>query len=71
MPHSGLQLPRKPLRFKGAITSRFAKIGNNISAKGPPTNLGIGSSNPKQLYDTLLQSDNSIPRYGRGTSPMS
>jgi hypothetical protein len=42
---SGLQKQRKPLRFKGAITGRFARKGKAIRSAGPPTNLGVRSSN--------------------------
>jgi hypothetical protein len=41
----GLQLPRKPLGFKGRINGRFARKGRAVRPEGPPTNLGVRSSN--------------------------
>jgi hypothetical protein len=40
----GLQLARKPVRFKKAIRGRFARNLKAISGEGPPTNLGVRSS---------------------------
>lgn len=37
---SGLQMPCKPLRFKGAINGRFARKGKATRREGPATNLG-------------------------------
>jgi hypothetical protein len=37
---SGLQVPCKPLRFKGAINGRFARKGKATRREGPATNLG-------------------------------
>jgi hypothetical protein len=41
----GLQKPRKPLGFKSAIAGQFAGKGKTIRREGPPTNLGVRSSN--------------------------
>jgi hypothetical protein len=38
-------MPCKPLRFKGAINGRFARKGKATRREGPPTNLGVRSSN--------------------------
>jgi hypothetical protein len=45
MEHCGLQKPRKPLRFKSALTGRFAGKGKAINIEAPPMNLGVKSSN--------------------------
>jgi hypothetical protein len=57
-PHSGLQKPRKPLRFIDARNGRFARKGKAINIKASPTNLGVRSSNlfgrAKQYIDIAI-----------------
>jgi hypothetical protein len=45
MAHCGFQNPSKPLRFKSALTGRFAGMGKAINIEALPTNLGVKSSN--------------------------
>ena len=45
MAHCGLQNPSKPLRFKSALTGRFAGEGKAVNIEALPTNLRVRSSN--------------------------
>ena len=51
---SGLQKPRKPLRFISARNGQFAKICRAANANGLPTNLGVRSSN---LFGRVIASN--------------
>ena len=45
MAHCGLQNPSKPLRFKSALTGRFAGEGKAINIESPAYEFGVRSSN--------------------------